>query len=207
MRRIVLVLILALGALAGCEDLQREQQINTEKQRDAALAHADELGRQVVELSAKVESQKKQIETLQALGEKRMENVVTVAAIEIARHSGGINTDKKPGHDTVVVFLKLLDKNGDVIKAAGDVTIQLFDLAQPKDQTLFAEYTYPVKDIGKNWAGGMLSSQYTFRCPFPDGKLPAHPAVNLRVTFTDYLTGQTLTAQKLLTLKLAPPPK
>ncbi len=202
MRTIILVLFLILGTLAGCQDPQREQLIETEKQRDAALAHADELGKEVSELSAKAESQKQQIETLQGLGEKRMENVFTVAAIEISRNSGGIDTDKTPGQDTVVVFLKPLDKNGDILKAAGDVTIQLFDLAQPKDQTLYAEFTYPVKDIHQYWAGGLLSNQYTFRCPFPEGTAPAHPEINLRVTFTDYLTGQTFTAQKLLKLTL-----
>lgn len=205
MRRFILGMMLAVGILTGCEDMQRQREINVEDQRDAAIAQADELAKQVVELSAKADSQKKQIETLQELGPKRMENVFTVEAIEIGRHSGGLDTDRKPGHDAVAVFLKPLDKQGHVIKAAGDVKIQLFDLAQPKDQMLFAEYTYPVKDIGRHWAGGLLANQYSFRLPFPDGKIPAHPDVNLRVTFTDYLTGKTLTAQKLL--KLSPPPK
>lgn len=204
MRRIILGMILTCSALAGCEPFGRQKEVNVEEQRDAALAHADELSKQVVELSAKVESQKKQIETLQALGDKRMENVFTVAEIEIGRHSGGINTDQNPGHDAVRVFLKPLDKQGHVLKAAGDIKIQLFDLAQPKDQMLFAEYTYPVKDIGKYWAGGLLANQYSFECRFPEGKTPAHADVILRVTFTDYLTGRTHTTQKLLKLALPP---
>ena len=202
MRKIIWVVILTTAAIAGCEDLQRQQQIETEKQRDAALAHAEELGKEVSELSTTVESQKKQIETLQGLGEKRLDNIFTVAAVEISRNSGGIDTDTTPGQDAVVVFLKPLDTNGDVLKAAGDVKIQLFDLAQPQNQTLYAEFTYPAKDISQYWAGGMLSNQYTFRCRFPEGTAPAHPDINLRVTFTDYLTGQTFTAQKLLKLTL-----
>ncbi|MBN1942030.1 MAG: hypothetical protein JW849_01935 [Phycisphaerae bacterium] len=204
MRRIVLGVILALGALAGCENLSYQREVDAEKQRDAALAHADELAKQVVELSAEVETRKKQIETLQNLGEKRMENVFTVASIEIGRHSGGIDVDKEPGQDAVRVFLRPLDKDGHVLKAAGDVKIQLFDLAQPEDKTLFAEYTYSVKDIGKYWAGGLLANQYSFQCPFPDDSPPEHPEINLRVTFTDYLTGRSFTSQKLLKISLPP---
>lgn len=204
MRRIILGMLLTVGVLAGCEDMQRQQEVKLEDQRDAALAHAGELSRQVVELSAKVESQKKQIDTLQKLGDKRMENVFSVESIEIDRHSGGINTDRHPGQDAVKVFLKPRDKQGHVIKAAGDVKIQLFDLAQPKEKMLVAEYNYPSRDIGKHWVGGMFASQYSFECPVTGQNRPAHPDINLRVTFTDYLTGKTLTAQKLLKLSLPP---
>lgn len=207
MRRIVLGVMILASLLSGCEDLQRNRQIEIERQRDGAQARVEKLTQQVETLSAQAEAQRKQIETLQSLGPKRMDRLFTVESIDLGRHSGGVDLDRKPGQDAVKVFLQPRDKGGHVLKAAGDVKIQLFDLAQPKDKTLFAEYTFPVKNIGESWAGGLLSNQYSFECRFPGDQPPAHPEINIRVEFTDYLTGKTFTAQKLVKISLPPTKK
>lgn len=204
MRRVSVILLPALVALGGCEGLSSSRQAELEQQRNAAVQRSEELTRQVEFLSARLQEQQKRIETLQALGPKRLKNLFTVESVAITRHSGGVDRDRQPGHDAVLVFLRPLDQDGHVLKAAGDVKIQLFDLAQPEDRTLFAEYTYPVEDIGRYWAGGLLASQYRFECAFPGHRPPEHPEVNLRVTFVDYLTGKTFTAQKILRLALPP---
>ncbi|MBN1555470.1 MAG: hypothetical protein JXA11_12050 [Phycisphaerae bacterium] len=202
MRRIGMCVFLVILGLAGCENHRGGDDLDAEKRHLAARDRAEELEKQVETLSAKVEDQKKQIETLQALGEKRVEYVFTVASVEIGRHSGGVNLDRRPGHDAVQVFLSPMDRDGHVLKAAGDVKIQLFDLAQPAERTLLAAYSFPVKDIAQHWAGGMLANQYSFECRLPDNANPAHRQITLHVTFVDYLTGKTFTAQKPLELSL-----
>ena len=204
MRRFVLVVMLAATALAGCENPQRQRELELERQRDAAQDQTRTLTKQVEKLSAELETQRKQIETLQKLGDKRMENLFVVESIEIGRHSGGVDLDKQPGHDAIQLYLRPKDKDGHLLKAAGDVKIQLYDLAQPEEKNLYAEYTFPVKDIGKYWAGGLLSNQYSFECPFPKDAPPAHPNINIRVEFTDYLTGNTFSEQKLVKVNLPP---
>ena len=52
--------------------------------------------------------------------------------------------------DGVRVYLKCIDRDGHSLKAAGDVTIQLFDLADDAKENLLARYEFPVADAA--WA-------------------------------------------------------
>ena len=191
-----------LGCLTGCEPPDRQRELTLERQRDAAEAKVRQLTSEVEKLSADLKNRQEQIETLQTLGDKRLKNLFRVEEIELSRHTGGIDLDKKPGQDAIKVFLLPRDNSGNVLKAAGDVKIQLFDLAQPKDETLFAEFTYPVKDIAKYWSGGFMTYHYSFECKWKTP--PKHDEITVRATFTDYLTGKTFTAQKLCKIKLPP---
>ena len=60
---------------------------------------------------------------------KRLEKLFHVKSINLGRHTGGTDMDGKPGDDGIKVFLLPTDAEGSVIKVAGSVTIQLFDLA------------------------------------------------------------------------------
>ncbi|MCD4823112.1 MAG: hypothetical protein K8S55_00760 [Phycisphaerae bacterium] len=212
MRSVLLMTIVALLFCVGCEELSNERELELEKQRDVARKQVKELTGEVENLSARLATQDEHVKTLQALGgEKRMATLFTVDKIELGRYTGGIDTDKKPGDDAIKIFLLPEDADGSTLKAAGSVKIQLFDLAQPEGKgkgkgegknKLFAEYTYPVKDIAKHWHGGMLTYHYSFLCGWE--KPPAHADITVRVEFTDYLTGKTFTAQKLCKIKLPP---
>jgi hypothetical protein len=186
----------------GCEDPQRRKILALEQQLDAARKESDQLTSDVEKLSARLQAQNRQIENLQALGDKRLEYLFRVETIEIGRHSGGVDLDKKPGQDAVLVYLVPRDQADNVLKAAGSVRIQLYDLAQPQEKTLLAEFTYPVEKIGKYWAGGLLANHYRFECRFPHP--PEHPDVTIRAEFTDYLTGKTFSQQKLVKVTLPP---
>ena len=188
--------------LAGCFD--DPEKIRLKKDLQIAQVQTQKLTGQVEKLTAQNTSQKQQIKNLQALGPKRLDKLFTVEKIELGR-SGGIDTDKKPGHDAVVVFLKPIDADGSTLKAPGDVKIQLFDLAESKKKNLFAEFVFSVDEARKHFTAGLMFYQYRFTCPWPDDKLPAHADLTLRVEFTDYLTGKTHTAQK--TCKIILPPE
>ncbi len=200
----VFLLILATVLFCGtaCEDAQRERELKLEKQGDLARKKIRKLTEDIETLSAAAAVQTRQIRTLQKLGPKRLKYLFTVDKIELGRYTGGIDTDKKPGQDAVKVFLLPKDKTGSILKAAGSVKIQLFDLALPKGENLIAEFIYPVEKIGKYWSAGMLANHYSFECPFPQP--PLHEKITVRVEFIDYLMGRTFSAQKLCHIILPP---
>ncbi len=202
-RRLTAGLVATILA-TGCQDFQRQREMQLERQRDEARTLARQRAEQIETLSEQVRTQRQQIKTLQALGEKRLDRLFTVAGIQIGRHSGGVNQDEPPGQDAVKIFLSPTDAEGHVLKAAGDVKVQLYDLAMPKDKTLYAEYAFPVDTIGEHWSGGLLANHYSFLCPWPNGRPPAHSELTLRVEFTDYLTGRSFDAQKAIRLDLPP---
>lgn len=191
-----------LICLIGCEVPDRQRDLSLERQRDVAEAKVRQLTGEVEKLSGSLKQQEEQIGNLQRLGDRRLDNLFSVEEIELSRHSGGIDLDKKPGQDAIKVFLLPRDKSGSVLKAAGDVKIQLFDLAQAEGKTLLDEFIFPVKDISDHWSGGFMTYHYSFECKWETP--PEHSEITVRATFTDYLTGKTFTAQKLCKIILPP---
>ncbi len=190
---------------AGCLQTESQTKIeNLQKELDLSKAREKELTTQVEKLTADTDRQKEQIETLQNLGPDRLKKLFVVDQVQLGRYTGGIDTDKKPGQDAVKVFVMPVDQAGSVIKSAGEVKIQLFDLAEPESERLIAEFDYPVDKIGEHWSSGFMAYHYSFECPLPNR--PKNPDITVRVEFIDYLTGKTFTAQKLIKLILPPAP-
>jgi hypothetical protein len=163
------------------------------KAQDETLALREQLARR-----------EEQVQTLQALGAgKRLEKLFAVKRIAIGSYSGGMDLDGKPGDDGVKVLLEPHDAQDSTVKAAGDVTIQLYDLAAPQAQNLLATCRYTPEELAGKWTNGFLSQYFLFECPW--GKnVPRHNQITVRATFTDYLTGLSFTDQKVVTVNLTP---
>jgi len=158
-----------------------------------AKAQIIDLQQENSELKSQLEQRRRQVETLQALGDKRLEKMFKVTGIKLGRHSGPVDLDDVGGSDAVRVYLKPVDQYGSVIKAAGDVRVRLFDLAAERQNTLIGEYEWPVDEVAERWSGGFATDHFTFDCPL------AEPAklgpITIHAEFTDYLTGNTFSAQ------------
>jgi hypothetical protein len=151
--------------------------------------------------------QQKQIRSLQALGgAKRLEKIYNVSKIAIGRYTGGVDTDGVVGHDAIKVFLRPIDQDGSTLKAAGDVKIQIFDLALPEKEVLIGEYKWPVDKISKQWSGGFMTYHFSFVCPWKKASPPKHKKLTVRVEFLDYLTGKIFVAQKVCEVRVKPTP-
>ena len=146
-------------------------------------------------------SRQEQIRQLQALGEKRLDKLFHVAAIRLSRFTGGYNTRPTLGHEGVKVYITPIDADGCVIKAAGDITIGLFDLSAGGEGVRIGEFHFDVDQAAKRWFSGALTYHYSFVCPWPKNP-PLTNEVTVRVQFIDYLTGKTFTAQKLCPITL-----
>lgn len=161
-------------------------------QRDARI---DTLTDQVDSLKASLAQREGQVRTLQALGDKRMENLFRVDRIRLGRHTGGYREADSEPDEGIRVYLKCVDTHGDTIKAAGDVTVHLFDLAGDEPVRI-GEYSFGVDEIEKRWYAGPLTYHYRFDCPWGEGGPPLRNDVTVRVIFVDYLTGKKFSVQK-----------
>ncbi len=194
---------LAVGLISagGCasEQVQREQLIQELEQTRQAVG---ELTQRNEDLQAETAAQRRQISSLQALGEKRLEKLFHVRRIELGRYTGGVNLNDAKGDDGVKVYLKTIDQDGSAIKAAGDVKIQLFDLAAESKDNLIGQYRWNVEQMSKQWFGGFMTYHFSFECLWDADKgPPERDEITVRVEFTDYLTGKVFTAQKLCKVK------
>lgn len=196
------LLLLAAAAGTGCNGVVPEADISRLQQleRQNARLKADlQKERQTVA------AQRQQIKNLIDFGDKRLEKLFYVTSIKLGRYTAGVDLDDKDGHNGIRVYLIPRDADGHTLKAAGNVRIQLFDLAAEAKARLIGTYDFPVEKIGKKWAGGFLTKHYKFDCRWKAP--PKHAEVTVRAVFTDYLTGKQFTAQKVCKVNLPPADK
>lgn len=189
-----------IGWAAGCvsqTELELRQQIS--RLRDTVRQKDDQL----VAQKASIDELNQQLAVARSISEDDLKRIFYPERLIIDKLSGGAEYDQQPGDDGVTVYLKPVDREGDVIKVAGDVRIQLYDLAASPGRNLIGEYAIPVDQIGKLWHGKLLTGHYTIKCPWPN-RPPEHPEITIRVTFVDYLTKRVVSAQRTCEVDLPP---
>ncbi|MEI8189381.1 MAG: hypothetical protein WCI75_06665 [candidate division NC10 bacterium] len=145
----------------------------------------------------------KQLDVARSISEDDLKRIFYPERLIIDKLTGGADYDGKPGDDGVTVYIRPVDREGDGIKVAGDLRIQLYDLAAPPARNFIGEYFIPVDQVGKLWHGKLLTNHYTIKCPWPHGP-PEHSEVTVRDTFVDYLTKRVLSAQAPCKVTLPP---
>lgn len=124
--------------------------------------------------------------------------------ITLASMSGGYDDDGKVGDDGIVVYVQPIDRDQHVVKAAGTLKVKLIDPQNPPGQTDFAEYNFDLEHTRALWYGRLMTHHFSAKCPWPAGHLPAHNEIVAHVTFTDLLSGKSLTATGTYKIQFPP---
>jgi hypothetical protein len=193
--------LLWLGLLSapGCES---PAQLELQRQLRALNDQITEKDHQLAAQRITIEQLQQRVAQVRGLTPEDLERIFYPVKIEIASLSGGANYDGQPGDDGVTVYLRPLDRAGDAVKVAGDIRIELYDLANPPDDNLVGVYSVPVDEASRLWHGKLATYHYTVRCPWESGP-PAHDEITIRATFEDYLTQRVMTAQTVCRVQLA----
>ena len=191
-----IVAILPLVGLAGCANNEMEPLRRENQQLREQVATLTE---QVAAERATSERMARELAQVRGFSAEDLKKIFSPERILIDKLSGGENYDAQPGDDGVTVYFKPVDRDGDTIKAAGDIRVELFDLADPAGGRPFATQTIPVSDAGRHWYGKLMTYHYTVKCPW-QGR-PKNPEITVRVTFVDYITQRVMTAQAVVTVQ------
>lgn len=202
------MLILAVGLLVlpACETGPNPQLKTLQQKVDALEVSNAELQRELAAKRKELDACNRQVGGLSDLGASRLQHLFTVHKIELARLTGGADYDGQPGDDGVTAYLRPLDAAGDVLKAAGEITIELIDTSAPGSPRSLGVYVHDDPDeLADLWYGGFMTDHYTVKCPWDSGAgLPSQREVTVKATFLDYLTGKTLTATEVVEVDLPP---
>lgn len=196
---LVVCFVLGLG-LTACQD--SAGRIDYERR-------ISQLQRTIDEKDDALVAQRRTIDELQQrLDEARgfkldLDRVFYPERLVIASLSGGYDADDRPGDDGVIVYLRPLDRYGDVVKVAGDIRIELLDLAQRPGERTVGRCVVDVDRAGEFWYGKLMTHHYAIRCPWAGGP-PAHREITIRATFIDYLTQRVVSTQKTCEVDLPP---
>jgi hypothetical protein len=123
--------------------------------------------------------------------------------VMISRYSGFYDKDKNGEPDRLIVYLEPVDQAGDVVKAAGTADVQLWDLSQDPNHALLASWRKGPEELFKTWLTTLLAVNYRLVFDRPAG-LPNDRPLTLKVVFTDGLTGQVLTQQRVIPPRVSP---
>ncbi len=163
--------------------------------------------RSLEEKDEQIRLQTRRIQDLVALPKgKRLEALPQVDRIELATLSGGADEDRDGIDEKLILYLRPIDRDGDAIKAAGAVSVVLFDLHGAPDAQKVGAVELGLDELRAVWYG-RLSSHYTIKVPWAGGiKRAPHKTITALVTFMDYVTGRTFNIQKAFQVRGAASP-
>jgi len=168
-----------------------------------------ELTQQNEQLQQKLVQQRRQIEQLQQeltilreFPSDRFENLVRVERVEFGRFTRPYDDNADGIDDGVVVYLVLRDGQGDNIKAAGQVEIELWDLAADEGKRHLGRWHFDFYEFLDYWLGGALADHFKFKLPWTPNSLPQHANLTLKLLFKDALTGKVYEIQKMLHVRV-----
>ncbi len=189
-------------ATSGC--LSPGQRAKLAQDNESLRREVNRLNRVVAQREGTVSHLQRQVSKLQGFSPDRPATLFAPVKVEIASLTGGANYDDQPGDDGVNVYLRLLDADGDTIKAPGKITIQLVDNSLMGSPKVLGVYVFGnPQQLRETWYGKFGTSHYTLKCPFrPNTRLSTNQ-LDVRVEFIDYLTGRTLTAVKEVSIASA----
>jgi hypothetical protein len=191
---IVTVATLLIGA--GCQDSQSSRGWDKVKELEGEQA---ELKLKVDQLEARNKQLKEQFQNLANLdSEIRIELLTNLERISIDKRSGFFDKDKDGTEETFITYIKTYDDAGDVVKTAGDVNLQLWDLSLDVNEALLGEWNVEAKDLKQMWMGMMLTDYYRLSYEIPSMLNDEQKELTIRVKFTDYLTGRVFSEQKVV---------
>ncbi len=143
---------------------------------------------------AQVEQLKKQVAVLseQKSGLK-LESIYNLQSLKITRYTG-LYENEAGKKERLIVYIQPIDDDGDVIKVAGSVDVQLWDLNKP-EQPMLAQWHVEPTELKKMWVATLITINY--RLPFDVGDKIAGTKGDLtvKVTFSDYIFGKVFTEQ------------
>ena len=182
----------------GCDSAYTESPL--QERVEILTIQQQQLESQLEQSTAENEKLTKQIHTLSGLPEQlKGENLYSLQNIEIGKYTGFFDKDKDGTKEKLIVYIEPIDEQGDVIKAAADIEVELWDLSKTDGSAMLAKWP-PVKpDELKNlWFDSMLKINYRLTYDITDIVKSFDEPLTVKVTFTDYLSGKVFKKQKVI---------
>ena len=192
MRRLALVATaVACVALAGCGGPNRAN-VELRREKQELRDRVAELLRQNDQLRSQARALEGNRPAVATLPQDRLEQLFTVAGVRFGRLTG-----RADEFDGLEVYLEPTDGQGDLLKAAGGVRVEAFDLTA--DRARLATWEFGLDRAKRLWQSGRLASGYALDLRWADAGATPPPAdrpLLIKATFRDGLTGREFTATR-----------
>ena len=158
-----------------------------------------ELIRQVEQAELENQELKNRIKGFQSFGDDvKLGDIYELQSVNIGRYTGFYDKDKDGKKETLIVYIQPIDKDGDVVKAAGMVDVQLLDLNIKDGPTEIGRWQVKPTELGKSWYASLLIINYKLTFDVSDRINKLNEPLTINVAFTDYLSGKVFKEQKVI---------
>jgi len=186
-----------LAVVAGCENGSNKafliEKINTLRQEKA------ELKSQIEQTESETEQLKRQVQVLSALPpEVRVENLYDLQKIKITRYTNLYDKDKDGKKEKLIVYIQPIDEEDDIVKATGDVDVQLWNLNKENGQALLGQWHVTPNQLKKLWFATLVVINYRLTFDVADKITGDEGSLVVKVTFTDYVSGKVFKEQRII---------
>ncbi len=186
-----------LTVLAGCGTGSARRHPLEAKVRELGMEKA-QLAGQLEQSQVQVEQLKAQIKALSALPKGKDENPYVLSNVKITRYTDFYDKDGDGKREKLIVYVQPVDRDGNVFKAAGIVSVQLWDLSRPSGQALLGQWQVEPAELHKLWFDALMSTSYRLMFDAPISVETLAKPLTVQVTLTDYFTGQVFTEQYVI---------
>ncbi|MFN0052595.1 MAG: hypothetical protein ACKV0T_10405 [Planctomycetales bacterium] len=114
--------------------------------------------------------------------------------------TAGVDRDAQPGDEGIAVLLLPVDEQGDLVKLAGAVELELHDLSLSGDDQRLGRWEFSSEEVRQRWHRGFVSSGYLFQLDWQRLPVASELTLHARLTPPD---GRQFDATTQL--KVAPP--
>ena len=99
--------------------------------------------------------------------------------------TSGQNRDGEPGDEGLAVMLIPVDMHGDLVKLAGEVELDLFDMTLAADEQCLGRWRFTIDEVRSKWQSGLLSTGYLFQVDWQRPPAARELTLHARLTIPD----------------------
>ncbi|MBN1796340.1 MAG: hypothetical protein JW804_06685 [Sedimentisphaerales bacterium] len=197
MRAITILLICGLFMFSGCLEDNFYKKLEGEKFQ--LEKENQQLEKQLEQEQSTNRQLTKQVETLSSLEpEKRINGLYELESVRITKYTNFYDKDKNGTKEKLIVYIQPIDSEGDIIKAAGTVDVELWDLDRSSDNAKLAGWKVEPQELKEMWFGTVVTSNYRLMFDIEGIVESFDKPLTVKVVFTDYVSGKVFNEQYLI---------
>lgn len=193
--QIIVLTMLAPILLSGC-GIGSERKDPLEIKAQQIAMEKTELMKDLQQCKAENVQLAEQIGALSGLPKDGRDNPYELQSVRISRLTNFYDTDNDGQRETFIVYIQPIDPEGDIVKAAGTVDVQLWNLNNLSGQALLGQWQVQPTELRRLWFDTLVSASYRLTFDTPKTIDVLADPLTVKVTFTDYLTGELFRNQR-----------
>lgn len=186
-----------LLAAAGCQSTRAQKPEPISKILELEQEKS-QLQSELGQLTLENKQLREQVEVLRGLPEDKIQDLCHLESIKITRYTNFYDKNDDGKKDKLIVYIQPIDEDGDIIKAPGEVDVQLWDLNEENGKALLGEWHVEQSELRKLWFKTIVTVNYRLMFDVADKVESLKDPMTVYVTFTDYLTGKVFKEQKAI---------